>query len=105
MISTNSMLRSTRPIRREAATHLYAVGQIVRLKGRLGSFPTAAEIYHITAMLPPSGGSLQYRVRNDEERYERVTTQDNIEPVQASPHGETATLLERTFGHGQGTKA
>jgi hypothetical protein len=46
---------------------------------------------------------LQYRIRNDDERYERVTTQDSLEPVR--PQSGGATLIERTFGHGQGTEA
>jgi hypothetical protein len=104
MTTTSFMGRNPRPLRREAATHLYAVGQAVRLKGRFGSFPKTAEIYHITGMLPPREDSPQYRIRSDEERHERVTTQDSLEAVRESPDSENTTLLERTFGHGQGTK-
>jgi hypothetical protein len=62
------------------------------------------DIYRITGKLPPRGDSLQYRIRNDDERHERVTTQDSLEPVDLSPTGDGATLIERTFGHGQGTE-
>ena len=96
--------RSPLPLRRETATHLYAVGQAVRLKGNFGTFPKTAEIYRVTGMLPARGDSPQYRIRNEEERHERVTTQDSLDPVHVSPDGENANLLERTFGHGQGTK-
>jgi hypothetical protein len=93
--------RSTRVV---AATHLFAVGQTVRLRGSFGTFPKTAEIYRITGTLPPRGDSPQYRIRNDDERHERVTTQDSLESVSLSPSGDGATLIERTFRHGQGTE-
>lgn len=99
MISTNPIRRTFRPIRQEAPTHIFTIGQAVRLRGGFGKLPQHADIYHITGMLPPKGGSPQYRIRNDEERHERVTTQDSLEPVDMSPPGK-ATLIERTFGHG-----
>lgn len=104
MSATTYMQRNARPIRREAETHLFAIGQTVRLRSGFGTFTKTAEIYHITGTLPPRGNSPQYRIRNDDERHERVTTQDSLEPVQISPAGEEATLIERTFGHGQGAE-
>ncbi|MEO5322883.1 hypothetical protein PV773_06120 [Mesorhizobium sp. CC13] len=104
MTTTRFIHRNSRPLRREPATHLYAVGQAVRLKGNFGTFPKTAEIYHITGMLPPKGDPPQNRIRNDQERHERVTTQDSLDLVRQSSESENATLLERTFGHGQGTK-
>ena len=56
-------------------------------------------VYHITGTLPPSGGSPQYRIRNDDEHHERVTTQDRLEPVRMSSADEGAMLIERTFGN------
>lgn len=83
--------------------HLFNIGQAVRLKdGFIGS-AMPADVYRITGTLPPLGVSLQYRIRNKDERYERVTTQDSIEPVGTSQSGGT-TLIERTFDHGQGAK-
>lgn len=99
----NSDQRSSYP-RREAPTHLFTVGQAVRLKGGFARGALPADIYHVTGTLPPRGGSLQYRIRNDEERHERVTTQDSLEPIGMSGPGDGATLIERTFGHGQGTE-
>jgi len=98
------MQRNARPVRREAATHLFAVGQAVRLKGGFGTFPKIAEIFRITARLPPRGDSPQYRIRNDGELHERVTTQDSLEPVGESSPGDSITLIERTFEHGKGTE-
>ena len=103
MTSTTTLQRGRRPIRRDAATHLFSIGQAVRLKGGFGRPALPDGIYHVTATLPPTGGYMQYRIRSDDERYERVTTQDSLEPV--SPGSEDgANLIERTFGHGQGTE-
>jgi|SRR6185312_10310956 hypothetical protein len=103
MTPTDLMHRNARPARHEAPTHLYALGQAVRLKGSFSTFPKSAEIYQVTGKLPPRGGSLQYRIRSDSERYERVATEDSLEPA-ILPDDEGSILLERTFGHGQGTE-
>ena len=73
-------------------------------EGRLWQISVAAEIYRIIATLPPLGNSPQYRIRNYDERHERVATQDTLEPVRTLPAGNNTTLIERTFGHGQGTE-
>ena len=62
----------------DSAIHQFTLGQAVRLKNALG--PTS-NIYLITARLPPSGNSPQYRIRNDTEKFERVSTQLNLEPA------------------------
>jgi len=72
----------------ESATHLYIVGQPVRLKGGVMQRFQAAAIYHITGTMPPSGDSPQYRIRNDEERHERVAIQDDLEPVDSCETGQ-----------------
>lgn len=104
MTSTSPIRRTARPTRREAPTHLFAIGQSVRLKGGFGTSALPADIYHVTATLPPAGDSPQYRIRNDDERHERVTTQDSLQPAGMTRSGDDATLIERTFGHGQGTE-
>jgi len=105
MIATSTLQRHHRPAARDAATHLFAVGQSVRLKGGFGGPTLPRDIYHITATLPPRADSPQYRIRNDAERHERVTTQDNLEAVTMSPPGDDAGPIEGAFGHGQGTPA
>jgi hypothetical protein len=90
--------RNARPIRYEAATHLFTTGQIVRLKAGFGLQSQSADTYRITATLPPRGDSQQYRIRNDDEHYERVATQDSLEPVNISPAGRSGALIEETFG-------
>jgi len=99
MTVSGNLLRRTRPVRQEAETHLFTMGQAVRLKGGFGGSLKSADIYHITATLPPRGNSPQYRIRNEEERYERVTTQDDLEAVAMQP-SDSVTLIERTFGNG-----
>jgi hypothetical protein len=62
--------------------HRFAIGQSVRLRGRFGMPLDTAEVFRITATLPARDNSPQYRMRNDEERHERVTTEDNLEEVE-----------------------
>jgi hypothetical protein len=104
MTYTSARQSRTRSFRPPPATHLFGIGQAVRLRGSFGTFPKTSEVYRITRTLPPRGDSLQYRIRNDDERHERVATQDSLEPVRLSQSTEGATLIERTFGHGQGTE-
>lgn len=89
----------------EAPLHLFSIGQMVRMKSRFGVSPKIAEFYRVTGTMPPRDNSPQYRIRSDDERHERVATQDTLEDAGFPPSGKGTTLLERTFGHGQGTKA
>lgn len=93
-----------RPPKSKNPTHLFEVGQAVRLMDGIERHASSSDIYHITATLPPSNGSLQYRIRCHDEPHERVATQYNLEPVNIPLSGDENTLTERTFGHGQGTK-
>ncbi|RCS21866.1 hypothetical protein DUT91_21520 [Phyllobacterium salinisoli] len=62
--------------------HRYVLGQVVRMNNKFGLSPETAETYRITAILPAREDKLpQYRIRNDEERYERVTTEDSLEAI------------------------
>lgn len=62
--------------------HRFPIGLSVRLKGREYISPRAAETYRITAKLPLRDNSPQYRIRNDELGQERVSTEDNLEPIE-----------------------
>ena len=86
------------------ASHLFRVGQTVRMGSRFGVSPSTAEFYRVTATLPPRDNSPQYRIRSDEERHERVGTEDKLEAADSPKSGAGANLIERTFGHGQGTE-
>jgi hypothetical protein len=74
--------------------HRFAIGQSVRLRGRFGMPLDAAEVFRITATLPARDNSPQYRMRNDEERHERVTTEDNLEEVEM-PAAKAGSKSER----------
>ena len=104
MTTLSIQRRTARANRSETPMHLFTIVQAVRLRGSFRSFPKTSEVYRITGTLPPREESPQYRIRNDDERHERVTTQDNLELVRPSQFSEGATLIERTFGHGQGTE-
>ncbi|HEY0121692.1 MAG TPA: hypothetical protein VGC14_08015 [Rhizobium sp.] len=96
---------SAHPIRRDPAMHVFAVGQAVWIrKGPGMAAPKFRSTYRVTGTLPPRGNVLQYRIRNDDEPHERVMMEDQLESVRASSGGGE-TLMERTFGHAQGTKA
>ncbi|KPL52838.1 hypothetical protein [Prosthecomicrobium hirschii] len=99
MTAANHPRRGSAPNRSEDQTHLFAIGQAVRLKGGFGQMSRASDVYRITGTLPPRGDQPQYRIRNEAERHERVAMQDTLEPLRTAP-GEGAALIERTFGHG-----
>jgi hypothetical protein len=66
--------------------HRFVIGQAVRMNNRFRLLPSAAETYRITAILPTREDNLpQYRIRNDDERHERVTTEDSLEEITAPP--------------------
>lgn len=94
--------RNIRQSRHDASMHRFAIGQAVRLKGGFGRPALPSETYRITRMLPAQGNSPQYRIRNDDERHERMTTQDDLELVNIPQ--SSASLIERIFDHGQGTE-
>jgi hypothetical protein len=66
------------------ASHFFAVGQKVRLKTSRTQ-PGSKDVYTITAVLPVLGTLPQYRIRNEAERHERVTTEDQLVTIQEPP--------------------
>ena len=74
------------------------------MKSRTGLVQKTAELFQIKSKLPVKDGSPQYRIRNDDERHERVTTQDNLEPVDMSEARANAALIDLTFGKSRGTE-
>jgi hypothetical protein len=50
--------------------HLYKVGQLVSCEAPLGTKPLNA--CTVTAVLPPLGSQLQYRIKSQHEAFERV---------------------------------
>jgi hypothetical protein len=69
----------------DVAPHRFAVGEVVRLTSRIGDWLKTDEVYRITGTLPARDNSLQYRIRSDNERYERVAIEDSLELVRTEP--------------------
>ncbi len=67
----------------EKSAHRFTVGQVVRFRNRIGMAMKDAETFHVAATLPAKDGLPQYRIRSDRESHERVTTEDNLEGVEA----------------------
>lgn len=101
---TTLMQRNAQAIQHGAPARLFDIGQAVRLKSGPGTGPKTGEIYHVTRALPPRGSSPQYRIRSDAEPHERVVTEDRLE-LADDVSEDGMMLIERTFGHGQGTEA
>lgn len=72
--------QNARP-RNDTPSHLFAIGQTVRMKSRIGLVQKTAELFEIKSRLPVKDGSPQYRIRSELETHERVTTEDNLEPA------------------------
>ncbi|KAA3447822.1 hypothetical protein C7I87_24855 [Mesorhizobium sp. SARCC-RB16n] len=70
--------QNARP-RNDTPSHLFSVGQTVRMKSRTGLREKTTELFEIKSTLPVKDGSPQYRIRSDQETHERVTTEDNLE--------------------------
>ncbi len=104
MTSKASQKRDTQPKLHDVTTHRFKVGQSVRFEAGLGGAPGSGGVYRITGTLPPLDNSPQYRIRSESERHERVVTQDRLWPLGATQSDGRAALIERTFGHGQGTE-
>ena len=63
------------------ATHLYKVNQNVALTDGAGIKLDPTAVYTIVAMLPERGSELQYRVKGEHERFERVVAEFQIASV------------------------
>ncbi|MBZ9656318.1 hypothetical protein [Phyllobacterium lublinensis] len=72
----------------ETPPHRFAIGQQVRLRSGGGAMMKTTAIFEVLATLPPLGRSLQYRIRDAEEKYERVTTEDNLEAIDIWSSGD-----------------
>lgn len=70
------------------SSHRFNVGQLVCLKNSILPVTPTDKTYRITGTLPAMGGVLQYRIRSDAERHERVTTEDLLVEC---PHKKAGT--------------
>ena len=92
-------------IRQGEPPHLFSVGQAVRLVTPYGMSRPSVEIFKVTAKRPARDNCPQYLIRNEDERHERMASQDDLEPAGILPISSNDALIERTFSNGQGTKA
>jgi hypothetical protein len=69
--------------------HLYKLNQSIALSAGAGINLKPLAVYKIVAILPPRGDELQYRVKSDDEPYERVVGEFQIiaaeAPAMAAP--------------------
>jgi hypothetical protein len=61
--------------------HRFSIGQSVRMPNRLGTLRTDDLRFTVTGKMPAKDRSPQYRIRSEEERHERVVTEDMLEAV------------------------
>jgi len=64
--------------------HRFSVGDEVRVVSTSGMWFKHGIDYRVTAALPPQGGKLQYRIKNEQEPFERVVSESQLANVQAS---------------------
>ncbi|SFQ20925.1 hypothetical protein SAMN03159463_05984 [Mesorhizobium sp. NFR06] len=64
--------------------HRFAIGQSVILKGTIGMSHRPGT-FRVTGRMPPRDNSPQYRIRNEEQRHERVVAENNLEEVNIGP--------------------
>ncbi|PSH64966.1 hypothetical protein [Phyllobacterium sophorae] len=72
----------------ETPPHRFVIGQQVRMRSGGGAMMKPSAIFQILATLPPLGRSFQYRIRDAEEKYERITTEDNLEALDIWSSGD-----------------
>lgn len=106
MTTAEMLLRANPAIRSAATAHIFKVGDTVLLRPSF-QYASAAGAYRVTAVLPFSEGQPQYRIQSDEERYERVAPQDNLQRMTASADNANrdvnrALLIRKTFGRDKG---
>jgi hypothetical protein len=65
--------------------HIYKVGEMVGLAERAGVNTTPLARYKIAQIMPAVGTQLQYRVKGDHERFERVVREGDIIALQPPP--------------------
>jgi hypothetical protein len=57
--------------------HKFKIGQLVNYLGRERAFG----VYQVTQLLPPEGGTFQYRIRNTSEAHECVAKERELRGV------------------------
>lgn len=58
--------------------HKYSIGQIVSLTRGFGYSQNTTVAFEIMAQLPTNGIHYQYRIRNGDEKFERVAAENEL---------------------------
>jgi hypothetical protein len=61
--------------------HRFSIGQSVRMANRFGPVKTDELFFTVTGRMPEKDNSPQYRIRSDEERHERVASEDMLQAI------------------------
>jgi hypothetical protein len=77
--------------------HRFSIGQSVRIPNRHGLLDTNNLRFTVTGKMPAKDRSPQYRIRSDEERHDRVVTEDMLEVVAPQLEIETVEAAEQLF--------
>jgi len=59
--------------------HLFKIGDIVHLRAAARQAFACLQTFKIVATLPSEGNSREYRIRSEQEPYERIVTEDCLE--------------------------
>ena len=65
----------------QATGHRFAVGKMVRLSEMTRSRSAASGPYEVLAHLPEREGELQYRIKSEQEPYQRIIKENELEAV------------------------
>ena len=63
--------------------HRFSIGDQVRVISTSGMWFKHGIDYRVTAALPPQAGKLQYRIKNEQEPFERVVSESQLASAQA----------------------
>jgi len=74
--SVDATARTTR-----AKTHRFAVGQRLSMSAGGRDISRGGAICSVVFLLPYEGGALRYRVRSDNENFERIVDEADLTPV------------------------
>jgi len=83
MPAMNTAIMDDDEITEMKTNHHHRIGQTVKIVSPRGMHFKNGLTFTVTAKLPPAGGALQYRIKNDDEPYERVVAESQLEPIEA----------------------
>jgi hypothetical protein len=81
-VPATSVVTTPRELRTSSG-HRYAIGDRLRMASGGREIARGASACLVTAVLPNEGGPLRYRVRSDNENYDRIIEERDLSP--ASP--------------------